>query len=116
METRVLIVEDESLIAMLLEDLLTEMGYAVAGMAATVTDALALLEQQRIDLAVVDVNLGGESCFPVADALQQRAIPFLLTTGYGQTGLPDPYRTLPVLQKPYRTQELQAALQALLSP
>lgn len=113
MATRVLVIEDESLIAMLLEDLLVEMGYTVEGMAATVSDGLALLEQHPVELAVVDVNLGGEPSFPVADALQQRGIPFLFTTGYGQLGLPAPYSALPVLQKPFRKKDLEAALQAL---
>ena len=113
MENRVLVIEDESLIAMLLEDLLPEMGYTVEALAATVSEALALLEQRPVDLAVVDVNLGGESSFPVADVLQQRGIPFLFTTGYGQMGLPEPYSALPVLQKPFRKKDLQAALQAL---
>jgi CheY-like chemotaxis protein len=113
MENRVLVIEDESLIAMLLEDLLPEMGYAVDATVASVSDALALLEQRRVDLAVVDVNLGGEPSFPVADKLQAMGIPFLFTTGYGQLGLPAPYKDLPVLQKPFRKKDLQAALQAL---
>lgn len=113
MENRILVIEDESLIAMLLEDLLPEMGYTVESTVGTVKEALELLEQRPIDLAVVDVNLGGESSFPVADVLQRRGIPFLFTTGYGQMGLPEPYSALPVLQKPFRKKDLQAALQAL---
>jgi len=113
MGKRVVVIEDESLIAMLLEDLLTEMGYSVVGLAANVADALVLLDQHPVELAVLDVNLGGEASFPVADALQQRRIPFLFTTGYGQLGLPETYSALPVLQKPFRKRDLQAALQAL---
>lgn len=110
MATRVMIVEDESMLMMLLEDLLPEMGYEVAATAGTVDDALAALDAADIGLAVVDVNLGGVESFPVADALSARGIPFLFTTGYGALGLPDRYAGAHVLQKPFRKQDLEAAL------
>ena len=110
MTARVLIVEDESLLLMLLEDLLPDMGYEVAGSAATVDEALASLEHLQVDLALVDVNLGGTESFPVADALAARGIPFLFTTGYGALGLPERYAQASVLQKPFRRQDLDAAL------
>lgn len=113
MAARVLIVEDESLLLMLLEDLLPEMGYEVTGTAGTVHDALAVLEQHEIDVAVVDVNLGGTESFPVADALVERGIPFLFTTGYGAQGLPKRYADAAVLQKPFRKQDLVVALKKL---
>lgn len=113
MEPRVLIVEDESLIAMLLEDLLSELGYAVAATAPTVAAALAALDAHAIDLAIVDVNLGGTVSLPVADALVERGLPFLFTTGYGQMGLPEAYAAWPVLQKPFRKRDLEEALNAL---
>ena len=80
---RVLIVEDEFLLVMLLEDLLPTLGYTVAGSAGSVEHALAKLDTAEVDLAVVDVNLAGEPSFPVADALRARGVPFLFTTGYG---------------------------------
>ena len=110
MSPRVLIVEDESMLLMLLEDLLPEMGYQVAGAAGTVDDALSALERLEIDVAVVDVNLGGTESFPVADALTERGIPFLFTTGYGSLGLPERYADTGVLQKPFRRQDLETAL------
>lgn len=116
MPARILVVEDESMIAMLLEDLLADLGYTVVSIAATIDAALAALEENRIDLAMVDVNLGGVMSFPVADALKRRGIPFLFTTGYGQTGLSEPYAAEPVLQKPFRSIELKEALRALAKP
>src|SRR4051812_36415564 len=86
---RVLVVEDETLIAMMIEDLLADMGCIVVGAAATIAQALALLADPafQIDGALLDVNLGGEKVFPVADALAQRAIPFVFATGYGKDAL-----------------------------
>ncbi len=113
MDLRVLVVEDEFLIASLIERHLATLGCTVAPPAATVEAALATLAEWDIDAAIVDVNLRGDTSFPVADALDARSIPFLFTTGYGQSGLPERYRRSPVLQKPFRMKELEAALGAL---
>ena len=110
---RVFIVEDEFMLVMLLEELLPTLGYAVAGSAASVEQALGELDAVEIDLAVVDVNLGGNESFPVADALRERGIPFLFTTGYGQQGLPERFADAPVLAKPYRRHDIEAALARL---
>lgn len=110
---RVFIVEDESMLVMLLEDLLPTLGYAVAGSAGSVEQALADLEHAEIDLAVVDVNLAGTPSFPVADALRERGVPFLFTTGYGQQGLPERFADAAVLAKPFRRHDLQNALSGL---
>lgn len=110
---RVFIVEDEFMLVMLLEELLPTLGYAVAGSAASVEQALGDLDGTQIDLAVVDVNLAGTESFPVADALRERGIPFLFTTGYGQQGLPARFADAPVLAKPYRRQDIEAALSQL---
>jgi CheY-like chemotaxis protein len=110
---RVFIVEDESMLVMLLEDLLPTLGYTVAGSAGSVEQALADLEYAEIDLAVVDVNLAGTPSFPVADALRERGVPFLFTTGYGQQGLPDRFADAAVLAKPFRRQDIQNALTGL---
>lgn len=116
MTTRVLLVEDESMVLMLLEDLIAGMGYEVGCSVANVEDALVALEKNEIDVALVDVNLGGTPSFPIADALAARGIPFVFTTGYGARGLPPEYANFPVLQKPFRPRDLQAALMALQSP
>ena len=112
---RILAVEDESLVAMFLEDLLVEFGCTVIGPASRVHDALTLLESNFVDGAVLDINLAGERVFPVADRLAELKIPFLFATGYGEAGLPDIYRSKVVLQKPYSAQTLRKALEQCLS-
>ncbi|CAN4279977.1 response regulator [Pseudoxanthomonas sp. LjRoot125] len=110
---RVFIVEDESMLLMLLEDLLPTLGYAVAGSAGSVEQALADIENAEIDLALVDVNLAGTPSFPIADALRERGVPFVFTTGYGQQGLPDRFADAAVLAKPFRRQDIESALARL---
>jgi DNA-binding response OmpR family regulator len=113
MDLRVLIVEDEFLIASMIEAYLSKLGCKVEPPVATVEAALSVLVERDIDLAIVDVNLGGRDSFPVADALEARGIPFVFTTGYGQLGLSERYRNSPVLQKPFRMRDLEAILPAL---
>lgn len=115
MTPRILIVEDESLLLMLLEELLPAMGYEVVGMIGSVDEALQRLPHLQFDAAIMDVNLGGEQSFPVADAVAERGIPVLFTTGYGSAGLPDRYREFPVLAKPFRKHDLEVALRAMFS-
>jgi CheY-like chemotaxis protein len=112
---RVLVVEDEMLVAMNIEDMLLELGHEVAGLASRLGPALALARESRFDAAMLDVNLAGELSFPLADLLIERGIPFLFATGYGRQGIDERYRRHPMLQKPFRTAELGAAL-ATLSP
>ena len=110
---RVLIVEDEMLVAMNIEDMLLELGHEVAGIAGRLEPALALARDGAFDVAMLDVNLAGERSFPVADLLIARGIPFLFATGYGLGGIEEKYRDRPVLQKPFRAAELAAAVEAL---
>ena len=107
---RVLIVEDEALVAMLVEDALLDAGAEVIGPVATVTEALALLDSAVPDAAVLDLNLAGETSTPVADVLAQRGIPFVVATGYGAEGLPPGHAKVPVLAKPYDPDELTTTL------
>lgn len=109
-ERRVLVVEDEALVAMLVEDALLDAGASVIGPAATVAEALALLERETPDAAVLDLNLAGETSTPVADALAARGVPFVVATGYGADGLPPGHASVPVLAKPYDPDDLTAAL------
>jgi CheY-like chemotaxis protein len=113
---RVLIVEDEMMVAWLLEDTLAELGCAVVGPAAGVKEALAMIEAKAIDVAVLDVNLNGEMSYPVADALVAHGVPFVFSTGYDKDRLLDGYRSFPVLQKPYHDSELKETLAKLLTP
>jgi CheY-like chemotaxis protein len=108
---RILVVEDEALVAMLIEDMLIELGCAVVGPAMRLQHALQLAETGAIDAAVLDINLGGTRSDPVAEILERRLVPTLFVTGYGQAGRS---RNDRVLQKPYRKCELGDALRALL--
>jgi CheY-like chemotaxis protein len=108
--TRVLVVEDEALISMMLEDFLTEIGCEVVATAARLSDAVEKARTVAMDIAVLDVNLAGQVSYPVAEILRQRAIPFLFATGYGTDGLPENLRGAQVLSKPFMLEQLSKAL------
>lgn len=110
----VLAVEDESLVAMYLEDLLTDLGCEVIGPAARVEQALQLLADHPVQAAVLDVNIAGEPVFPVADELCRAGIPFVFATGYGIAGVAERHRDRVVLQKPYSSEGLKRALESIL--
>ena len=112
---RVLVVEDEALVAMVIEDMLAGFGCKVVGPAADVDQALELVDAAGIDGALVDVNLGGERLgFRVADALASRAIPYVFASGYGRSVLTSPHLDAPVLPKPFDEQMLREAVQNLI--
>jgi CheY-like chemotaxis protein len=110
---RILVVEDEALVAMLVEDTLLDAGASVVGPVASVAEALALLETEVPDVAVLDLNLAGETSTPVADVLAARGIRFIVATGYGADGLPPGHADVPVLAKPYDPDDLTLALALL---
>ncbi len=113
---RVLVVEDDEVISMLLEDTLADLGCEVVGTATRVSEALGVIgATTAIDVAVLDVNLHGTRSDPVADALAACDIPFVFSTGYGTSGIVEAHRDRPVLQKPFSQQELAAALARLLA-
>ncbi|SMH62605.1 response regulator [Azospirillum agricola] len=107
---RILLVEDEPLVAMAIEDSLETQNVGVVGPAGTVAEALALIAEGGIDAALLDVTLRGERVDPVADALSARNIPFLFTTGHGAAGLPAAHQHRPVLSKPFRETEMNEAI------
>ncbi len=107
---RVLVVEDESLIAMLIEDMLTEEGCTVCGPFGSVADALAASEDQQLDAAVLDVNVRGEKIYPVAERLAFRRVPFLLLTGYGADAIPRDRPQWRACSKPFTTTSLVTSL------
>lgn len=107
---RILIVEDDPFIALALEEMLSEHGLIVAGAAKNVASALHLAASERLDIALLDVNVGPEKIDPVADLLARRDCPFVFTTGYGRAGLPEAHATRAIVEKPFYTDELMNAL------
>ena len=112
---RMLIVEDEAMVAMMLEDQLMELGCIVVGVAGSVSEGLAKIETAAPDAAVLDVNLGGgEKVFPVAEKLTERGVPFIFATGYGLAGIAPDFARTPTLAKPYSPQALEAMLASVM--
>ncbi len=110
---KVLVVEDEALVSMLVEDMLTDLGCTVVGPAAEIEEALRLAGSADIDAALLDVNLGGRPIFPVADALKSRGVPYAFASGYGEAGISDEHKGSAVLQKPFREADLRRVLESL---
>lgn len=113
---RVLVVDDELLVALLVEDMLSSVGCIVVGPFARVRDALVAVHTETFDVALLDVNVAGEMVFPVAHALEARGVPFLFLTGYGQAALPPDRPDWEACPKPFEldqlTQQLVRKLQA----
>jgi CheY-like chemotaxis protein len=109
---RVLVVEDEMMIRMLLEGMLEDLGYTIAGQAGTVEEAVVLAKQAEFDVALLDVNLNGEPITPVVDILIERSLPFVFASGYGRRGVPEAYPEIATLQKPFQVEALAQALDA----
>ena len=108
---RVLVVEDEMTIALMIEDMLVDLGHEVVGMAMRLPDALALAGVAEIDFAILDVNLAGQMSFPVAELLKSRGVPFIFATGYGSAGVDAPYRgRAVVMKKPFALKDLSGAI------
>ena len=108
---RVLLVEDEMMVSLLLEDMLGELDREVVGPVARLDKTLEMAQRQALDVALLDVNLHGQEIYPVAEALAAREIPFFFSTGYGGGTLRAPYRDHPTLQKPFRQDDLRELLQ-----
>ena len=106
----ILVVEDEPLVAMVLENIIEDMGASLVGPAASVGKALQLVEAGGFDGALLDVNLRGERVDAVADALAAKGIPFVFTTGHGIDGIPPAHRHRPMLSKPFRDADITEAL------
>ena len=107
---RVLVVEDEMMVSMLIEDMLSDMGCTVMGPASRLDEAIELANASDIDCAVLDVTLGGQPIFPLADLLREHGRPYAFATGYGDAGLRDVDKGTPVLQKPFREGDLARVL------
>jgi CheY-like chemotaxis protein len=111
---RVLLVEDEAIIAMTAEDMLEELGCTVAATAANLSEALAAAEAGGFDLALLDINLNGRESLPVAARLRAAGTPFVFTTGYGAAGSGSDYADVPLVTKPYQMADLKRAMTAAL--
>ena len=100
------------MIRMLLQDMLADLGHTLAGEAGRIEEAVALAKQGEFDIAILDVNLNGQPISPVVEVLVERGVPFVFATGYGQRGVPEPYRGSPTLQKPFQADALAEAIEA----
>jgi CheY-like chemotaxis protein len=109
---KVLVVEDEALVSMLLEDMLSDLGCEIVGPIMRLAEALAAAEDraQDMDIAILDVNLAGERSFPVAEALERRGCLFVLATGYDDAGIDERWRNRPMLRKPFLPHQLEQVL------
>lgn len=110
MSLRILIVEDEMTIALMLEDMVVDLGHKPAALAMRLPQALQMAETEDVDLAILDVNLDGRMSFPVAEVLQRRGVPFFFATGYGSGGIEASYRDRLVIQKPFSLEDLGRAI------
>lgn len=109
---RIVIVEDESMVAMLLEDILSELGHEVVAVAGSLEKAQRLIAETDFDLAVLDVNLNGVYTYPLAAMLKEKEAPFFFSTGYGRSGLRPEWHEYPVLQKPFTDLDVRNAVAA----
>jgi two-component SAPR family response regulator len=107
---RVIIIEDEALVVMLLEDMLAEIGCRVVGLASHLDQAIELAGSADADLAILDVNLDGQEAYPVAERLSARGMPFVFATGYGRPATGHGLGERPALQKPFRLEDLRRVI------
>ena len=112
---RIFVVEDESVITMLLQDMFEELNCEVVSLASRFQDALEKANTLSFEVAILDVNLNGQRTFPIAEALIARGLPFIFATGYGAAAVPENFRAAPVLQKPFRIADLERAVRAALA-
>jgi DNA-binding response OmpR family regulator len=110
----VFLVEDETMIRMLVADMLSDLGYAIAAEAGDIDQAIRLAQSVKFDLAILDVNVNGKIISPVAEVVALRNLPFVFATGYGAEGLPEKYRDHLSLQKPFKLETLQQTIEAAL--
>jgi CheY-like chemotaxis protein len=110
---RLLVVEDESLIAILLEESLAQLGYALVGPAVRLAQAMELARSAEIDGAILDINVHGEPVYPAAAILAERGIPFVFVTGYDISQIDPRFRDRPLLRKPFTGSDLSKALERM---
>jgi CheY-like chemotaxis protein len=111
----VLVVEDESLVSMLIQDILADIGCEVIGVAPTYVDAIEGAKSHPIDVAILDINLNGQMRFAIADLLSRRGVPFVVASGYEKETLPAQFQTVPHLRKPFEKPDVERALKVALA-
>lgn len=112
----VLVLEDEPIIGFTLEDMLLSLGCAKVRLATKISEAERIVREERLDAAILDVNIHGVQSYPVADELAERCVPYIFATGYGDRAHPDRHRNIPTVTKPYSTNDIRAALASLARP
>ena len=115
-ERRVLVVEDEALIASLIESVLGDAGFSVVGPIATIASALATIERERLDVAVLDIRIHDSQAYAIADALAARGIPFLFVSGFARKDMPPNYRHYAYIPKPFEPEAILTALDRMVGP
>jgi CheY-like chemotaxis protein len=110
----VLLVEDETLVRMMMAGMIEELGHNVVAEAGNIADALKFAKTAEFGIAVLDINVGGDRIEPVAEIIDGRHLPFIFASGYGAAGLPEKFRDRPVLQKPFLIKRLGEAIEAAL--
>jgi CheY-like chemotaxis protein len=110
---RVLVVEDEPMIRLLLDDMLADLGYTMAAEAGRLDEALTQAKDGKFDVAILDVNLNGQPITPVVEVLVRRGVPFVFVSGYARRGIPEAHSHVPLLQKPFQSDGLASALAAV---
>lgn len=112
MKPNVLMVEDEAYLAMALEDLLTDAGYHVLG-AARLSDALDIADHEHVDVALLDINLQGESVYPLANRLRESGVPFAFASAYSKDTIPQDFRDCELVRKPYTSERIIEAVESM---
>jgi CheY-like chemotaxis protein len=111
----IFIVEDESIVAMLIEDFLEDLGCKIAGVASRLEEAVEKVSTLSFDAAIVDVNLNGDHTYPLAELLREKGHPFVFSTGYGTATLPKALNGVPLISKPFDLHDLEKALTSALA-
>ena len=114
-QVSVLLVEDETLIRMMIAGMIEELDHTVVAEAGNISDALRLAKGADFEIAILDINVGGDRIEPVAEIINGRHLPFVFASGYGAAGLPENFRDRPVLQKPFRIEQLGDAIASALA-
>lgn len=113
---KVFIVEDETMLAMLIELMLDDMGYATVFHASSLDDGIEYARAGDFDVAILDINIVGGNSFPIAAAIETRGIPFIFCSGYGRLGMPEPWTDHICVAKPFSSEQLEEVLGNLLEP